>query len=216
VVTTIRYSKGSITYSTFDPQSMDVLRLDFTPSSVTADGKPMSPRTNLDEPGYVFEEATHVLRIRHDVAKNIDVQGAGGQAPPLYITFDAPHLPAGTMLEGQYPSGVVEWKADTWRIHVPQGKFGTFNLSLADPAAHSAEFRFYAPRIFVGVDVFNGGSSEATVTIHSPEIREISVTIKPGELQRLSTGWRDPSTSVIFDLKNGGDLQFDNLAYRYE
>jgi hypothetical protein len=156
------------------------------------------------------------LRIRHDAAKDIDVQGEDGQAPPLYITFDDPHLPAGTMLEGQYPSGAVDWAPDIWRIHVPQGKFGTFNLSLDDPAIHSAEFRFYAPRIFVGVDVYNGGSSPATVTIHSPEIREIAFTIKPGELKRLRTGWQDPSTAVVFDLKNGEGLQFDNLAYRYQ
>ena len=216
VVTRIRYGKGSVTYSTFDPQSIDVLRLDFVPKSVMADGKPMSPRSNLDGPGYVFEEATHVLRIRHDAAKDMDVQGEDGQPPPLYITFDDPHLPAATMLEGQYPSGAIDWAPDTWRIHVPHGKFGTFNLSLADPATRSAEFRFYAPRIFVGIDAYNGGSAPSTITIHAPEIREISFTVKPGELKRLRTGWQDPSTAVVFDLKNGEGLQFDNLAYRYQ
>jgi hypothetical protein len=65
----------------------------------------------------------------------------------------------------------------------------------------------------VGVDVYNGGASDATITIHSPEIREISFTIKPGQLQRLRTGWRDVSSGVIFELKNGEGLRFDNLAY---
>jgi hypothetical protein len=214
VVTRIHYGNSSVTYSTFDPQSTDVLRLDFVPSSVTADGKALSARKNIDEAGYVFDQATHVLRIRHDAARDIDVQGAGGQPPPLYVTFDDPHLPAGTIIEGQYPSGVIDWGIGTWRIHVPQGGFGSFNLSLADSNADSAAFRFFSPRIFVGVDVYNGGGSEATVTVHSPEIREISFTIKPGELRRLRTGWRDPSSSVIFDFKNGEGLQFDNLAYR--
>jgi hypothetical protein len=70
--------------------------------------------------------------------------------------------------------------------------------------------------VFVGVDVYNGGASEAVVTVHSPEVREMSFTIKPGELRRLRTGWRDASSVVFVELKNGENLRFDNLAYRQE
>ena len=96
---------------------------------------------------------------------------------------------------------------------MPPGKFGTFNLALDDPGTQSAKFHFYSPRLFVGVDAYNGGSSDAVLTIHSPNIREISFTLKPGELRRIRTGWRDPSSAVIFDLKNAEALRFDNLAY---
>ena len=216
VVTKISYGKGSVTYSTFDPASSDVLRLDFVPDFITANGKPLTRRKDLDQPGFTFDDVTHVLRIRHDDARDVDVQGKGGNTPPQYITFDDPHLPAGTVLNGEYPSGVIDWGTDAWRINVPEGGFGTFNLALTDAKAKTAEFRFYWPRIFVGVDVYNGGPSDATVTIHSPEIREISFTIKPGQLQRLRTGWRDPSSSVIFEFKNGEGLRFDNLAYQHE
>jgi hypothetical protein len=178
-----------------------------------ADGKTLARRQNLDEPGFTFDEKTRVLRIRHDGARNIGIEGTGGAAPPLYVTFDDPHLPAGTALDGPYPSGIIDWNPGQWRIHVPDGAFGTFNLALADPKADSAQFRFYSPRIFVGIDAYNGGASDATVTIHSPEIREQSFTIKPGEVRRIRTGWRDASTAVIFDLKNGEGLRFDNLAY---
>jgi hypothetical protein len=188
VVTKIRYGKGSVTYSTFDPQSTDVLRLDFVPEFITAGGNPLSQRKDLDQPGYTFDESLHVLRIRHDQATDIDVQGRDGQAPPRYVTFDDPHLPAGTRFRGQYPSGVIKWAADEWRINVPQGKFGTFNLALSDSSAVSAEFQFYSPRVFVGIDVYNGGTSESVLTIHSPDIREVSFTLKPGEMRRLRTG----------------------------
>ena len=217
VVTKISYRKGSITYSTFDPESSDVLRLDFVPDFVTANGKPLPRHKVVDQPGgYTFDDVTHVLRIRHEDARDIDIQGKGGSAPPQYITFDDPHLPAGTVLKAEYPSGVVDWGTDAWRINVPEGGFGTFNLALADAKAKTAEFRFHWPRIFVGVDVYNGGSADATVTIHSPEIRELSFTIKPGQLQRLRTGWRDASSSVIFEFKNGESLRFDNLAYLHD
>ena len=216
VVTKISYGQGSVTYSTFDPQSTDVLRLDFVPEFITADGKPLGRRKDLDQPGFVFDDSTRVLRIRHDDARDLDVQGQGGNVPPLYVSFDDPHLPAGTALKGQYPSGVIDWDPDQWRIHVPEGGFGTFNLALVDSKATTAEFRFDWPRIFVGVDVYNGGASEATVTIRSPEIREVSFTVKPGQLQRLRTGWRDASSSIIFELTNGEGLRFDNLAYAPE
>jgi hypothetical protein len=216
VVTKISYGKGSVTYSTFDPQSTDVLRLDFVPEFITADGKPLGRRKDLDQPGFVFDDSTRVLRIRHDDARDLDVQGQGGNVPPRYVSFDDPHLPAGTALKGQYPSGVIDWDPDQWRIHVPEGGFGTFNLALVDSKATTAQFRFYWPRIFVGVDVYNGGASEATVTIRSPEIPEVSFTVKPGQMQRLRTGWGNASSSVIFELTNGEGLRFDNLAYAPE
>jgi hypothetical protein len=215
VVTKINYRKGSVIYSTFDPQSTDVLRLDFVPEFVTVGGNPLSRRKDLDEPGYMFDESTRVLRIRHDQANDVDIQGkdGDGQAPSQYVTFDDPHLAAGTVLNGQYPSGVINWSADQWRIDVPRGKFGTFNIALANPKTESAEFNFCEPRVFLGVDVYNGGSSVALLTVQSPNNREESFTLKPGELRRIRTNWRDRSSAVIFDLKNGEGLRFDNLAY---
>jgi hypothetical protein len=178
-----------------------------------ANGRALGRRNDLDEPGFTFDDKTRVLRIRHDGASDISIEGSGGNAPPLYVTFDDPHLAAGTPLNGQYPSGVIDWGSGEWCIHVPDGTFGTFNLALVDANAETAKFRFYWPRVFVGVDVYNVGPADATLTVHSPEIREQSFTIKPGELRRLRTRWTDPSSSVIFDLKNGEGLRFDNLAY---
>jgi hypothetical protein len=202
VVTHINYGKGSVTYTTFDAQSSDVLRLDFTPDSVTGDGRPLTT--------FTFDEKTHVLRIQHDNAKDIDIQGIGGSAPPLYVTFDDPHLAAGTVLDGQY---LIDWGKAQWRIGVPNGKFGTFNLVLADPKSQHAQFRFYQPRIFAGIDIYNGGAAEATVTISSPNAREIPFTIEPGQLRRVRTEWRDPTFSVNFEFKNAEAIRFDNLAY---
>ena len=231
VITKISYGKGSVTYSTFDPQSSDVLRLDFVPEFITADGKPLTGRRNknnnpdgnnndsngreksLDQPGFTFDDSTRVLRIRHDNARSIDIQGKAENAPPEYVSFDDPHLPAATVLKGQYPSGVIDWGSGQWRINVPEGPFGTFNLTFVDPNATTADFRFYSPQIFAGVDVYNGGAADAAITFRSPETREVSFTVKPGQLQRLRTGWRDASSNVTFQLKNGEAIRFDNLAY---
>jgi len=223
VVTKISYGKGSVTYSTFDPQSSDVLRLGFVPEAVTANGKPLARlkdkekdrNKGLNQPGYTFDDETRVLRIRHDEARDIDIEGNDGNAPPEFITFDDPHLAAGTLLKGEYPSGVIDWGTDQWKISVPEGGFGTFNVALIHPQP-KAEIRFPWPRIFAGIDVYNAGASPATLTIHSPELPELSFTIKPGQLQRLRTAWHDPTTTVTFELKNAESLRFDNLAYIHE
>lgn len=215
VVTNMRYGKGSVTYSTFDPESEDVLRLDFVPQFVTADGRPLERRKDLNQPGYTFDIGTHVLRIHH-AARSIDIQGEDGSPVLRVITFDDPHLRAGTVIQRDYPAGAIEWGREQWRMHVPQGKFGTFNLALADPREHAADFSFYAPRVFVGVDVYNAGDADATLTMRSPQMRKATFTIKPGELRRLRTNWPDPSTKVTFEFENGEGLIFDNLAYRLD
>jgi hypothetical protein len=212
-VTKISYGRGSVTYSTFDTDSEDVLRLDFVPDSIAAGGRPLPRRQDLSKEGYVLDEKTKVLRIRHTSSRDIDIQGQGGRTPPIVITFDDPHLSAGANLKGEYPSGGIDWGRGAWRIGPPSGGFGTFNLVLADPKTEHAEFRFYYPRIFQGIDIYNGGTERAVVTIRSPELREFSENIDPGELKRVKTGWRDQSSAIIFDLKNGGGLRFDNLAY---
>jgi hypothetical protein len=143
----------------------------------------------------------------------VDIQGKGDQMPPSYITFDDPHRPAGTALTGEYPSGIVDWGTGAWQIGAPFGKFGTFNLALNDAKPHEAEFALVNPFIFVGMDVYNDGNNDATITLRSPEIRETTFTIKPKELRRLRTGWHDPSSRVLIDMTNGEGLRFDNLAY---
>ena len=225
VVTRIAYGAGSVTYSTFDAESTDVVRLDFVPDAVMIGGKAIKRVENLSTAlnqegadGYSFDEKTHVLRLRHSTSRDVDIQGKSDRKPLSYITFDDPHLAAGTRLAGQYPSGVIDWKGmenggPQWEIGTPFGKFGTFTLKLTDDKSRRVGFDFYAPRIFAGVDVYNDGESDATVTVSSPEIRGVSFTIKPKELQRLRTNWRDPSSRVWFDIANGQGLRFDNLAY---
>jgi hypothetical protein len=214
VVTKITYGAGSVTYSTFDAESTDVLRLDFIPESVTASGKPLARRQDLAAEGFTFDEATHVLRIRHTSSHDIDVQGHGGHSVPLYVTFDDPHVAAGTVLSGQYPGGVIAWPPTEWKIGVPAGKFGTFNLVLIDQEARAAEFQFVAPRILVGFDICNDGTSEATVTVRSDGNRTEAYKVKPGQVQRVRTRWRDVTSRVSLEFENGQALRFDNLAYQ--
>ena len=212
VVTRIRYGKGSVTYSTFDLESDDVLRLDFVPQSVTAGGKPIERRDRLSGPGYTFDDSTGVLRVRHEDSREIDIQGEGGGPGLQVISFDDPHLAAGTVRKGDYPAGVIYWGDGQWRMHVPQGKFGTFNLALADPGQNTAEFRFNRPRVLIGFDAYNAGDAEATITVRCLALPDVTFTVGPGELRRLRTEWLNPGSKVVLQFKNAEGLLIDNLS----
>ena len=212
-VTKIAYGKSSVTYSTFDVSSVDVLRLDFDPEFVTVGGHPLAARNDLQQEGYTFDKKTRVLRVFHEHSRDVDIQGDGGNPQLEYLTFDDPHLPAGTPLSGGYPTGVIDWNEGVWQIGVPNGKFGTFNLTLRDPSSSHAGFRFHNPHIFAGVDIYNGASHDSTILVRCKDQREVVVNLKPGELRRLRTGWRDATSSVDFEISFGDGLRFDNLAY---
>jgi hypothetical protein len=220
VVTKVAYAAGAVTYSTFDAESTDVLRLDFIPKQISVGGAPISARKDLRQEGYVFDAATRTLSVRHTHSRDVDIQGDSDRAPVSYITFDDPHLPALTVLTGQYPSGVIDWGNGAWEIGTPFGKFATFTLALTQTQtdqSHSqqAQFQFYSARIFAGLDVYNDGEDDAGITMQSPETGKVTFTIKPKELRRLRTGWKLPSSRVSFDLTNGQTLRFDNLAYQH-
>ncbi len=212
-VTKISYGAGSVTYSTFDDASTDVLRLDFVPDAVTADGRPLRKLHELNAAGYTFDLTTRVLRIRHDGARNIDIRGKSGNLVATLVTFDDPHLAAGALLSGGYPSARIDWGDGVWRIAPPGGKFATFHAVLADASARTAELKFSSPRVFVGIDVCNDGPEESAITIRSREQREQTVTLRAGELRRLRTGWTKTSLEVAFEFRNSRGLRFDNLAY---
>ncbi len=91
----------------------------------------------------------------------------------------------------------------------PGGKFGTFNLRMV--GARGA-FKFYAPRVFAGMDVSNGGDRDATVTFASEGMPDVVVVVKAGELKRVRTGWVGAVSGVKVEVV-GGDVRFDNLGW---
>jgi hypothetical protein len=210
VLTKISYGRGAITYSTFDRESIDVLRVDFDPTKVSAGGILLSKRSDLSQEGFIFDSSTRVLRIRHRRSGIVHIEGTGGSATPLFVTFDDPHQAAGTALRGEYPAGVIAWMGDSWTIHIPSGKLGTFNLATTK---RMAAFQLLRPHVFAGIDVSNPGAAEATLHVRCPEIGEITMSVNPGVMKRLRTGWRSSCSQVTFGISPGAELQFDNLAY---
>lgn len=75
VVRKVRYAARELSYSTFDEDATEIMRLAFRPARVTANGKPLGQRADLNEPGWVFDAKTGVLQVRHAAARDIVVSG---------------------------------------------------------------------------------------------------------------------------------------------
>ncbi len=221
VVTKMSYARGSVTYSTFDPSSIEVLRLNFHPDSVMEGGHNLSQRADLKEEGYVLDEAKNILQIRHDQSREISIQVDPNSAPkqmmaePVLsvVNFDNPHVGARVLLRGQYPSGEIDWGEKDWMVYPPHSLMSTFSLGTAGTDATSAEWRFLTPRSLVRLDVYNPTDKEVVLTIRGPEMREVIFHLKPGALQRIRTGWKVRASKVAFESSDLGSLRFDNFAY---
>ena len=91
VVRSVQYAPTDITYQVFDGSAQEVLRLNFTPQSVTADGVLLSARSDLLQEGWTFSSATGVLRVRHDVGTQLRISGTvlSSNLPPT-VSLDSP------------------------------------------------------------------------------------------------------------------------------
>ncbi len=80
VVNQIRYAKGRISYSTFDALApcQDVLRLSFSPRTITADGTPLKRISEPHQNGYTLQrlpDGDFIVTVRHDDCRDVVIEG---------------------------------------------------------------------------------------------------------------------------------------------
>ncbi|MBN2307509.1 MAG: hypothetical protein JXR94_00975, partial [Candidatus Hydrogenedentes bacterium] len=94
VVDWVCYGDGRIEYTTFDapPETIDVLRLAYLPTSISAGDGPLEERPALDRNGYAVEalgNGDYLISIRHDACRRIAIEG---DDPQQVIARDALNL----------------------------------------------------------------------------------------------------------------------------
>ena len=90
VVNWIEYADGRIAYTTCDalPETIDVARLAFMPQAVTANGKELEERPELDTNGYRIDTLPNgdcIVTIRHDNAGRVEITG---QDPQQFVAAE--------------------------------------------------------------------------------------------------------------------------------
>jgi hypothetical protein len=116
-------------------------------------------------------------------------------------------------LNGQYPSGVINWGSGTWFHSGPWGGFSTKSASFNDHATTAAAMTFLTPRRLVSFDAYNGGPSAASITVSCPGQPMVQRTVNAGWVLRIVTPWSGTCTTVTFGASNGWLTNFDNVAY---
>jgi hypothetical protein len=78
VVQAVTYRKHRLSYRTFDPESVETLRLSYLPRRIVAGTALLPARVDLASAGYSVRPAgggDFIVRIRHDTARRIRIEG---------------------------------------------------------------------------------------------------------------------------------------------
>jgi hypothetical protein len=137
---------------------------------------------------------------------------APASAASASASFDDLNTPTGHPLNGQYPSGVIDWGNGGWWLSGPYAQFGTNSVSFNGAGPTSASLSFVSPRTLVSVDADNGGKDAGSVALSCDGQGTTVATLAPGQSMTISTGWTQPCTSVTVESSNGWDTNFDNLV----
>ena len=73
VVKSIVYASSGVSYTTWDATSTELFRISSVPTNVLANGTPLPRRSDLTQPGWIYDENSGVLRVRHDNGTQIQV-----------------------------------------------------------------------------------------------------------------------------------------------
>jgi hypothetical protein len=127
------------------------------------------------------------------------------------VTFDDLTGP-NRALNGQYPTGVINWGSATWWLAAPWGRFTTNSISFTSAAQQNAAFTFVTPQRLLQVDAYNGGTVASTVSLSCAGQTTRTMSVAVGQLLTIATGWTTTCTTVTVGSSNGWNTNFDNLV----
>ncbi len=180
----------------------------FDAALVTAHNQKLTHLT----PGTTYHYRVHGA----DASGNASVSGdhtftTAAALPTLTVTFDdlaGENQP----LNGQYPSGVIDWGSGGWFHSGPFGLFSTKSVGFNGPSLTSASLTLPTPRRLVSIRAYNGGPP-TTVTLSCPGQIDKKADLMPGEIVTVPTGWAGTCSSVTISSTNGWDTNFDDLVF---
>jgi hypothetical protein len=131
-------------------------------------------------------------------------------APPQTVTFDN-LSPPNRPLNGQYPSGLINWGTNSWFLSGPYGGDPSNSVSFNGSGMTSAVLTFINPRRVVSLQAYNGGSSPSSVTLTCSGLSS-QMTVGAGQNATLETGWNMACTTLTIASSNGWETNFDALV----
>ncbi len=86
VVKSVTYAAGSVDYTTADESSIERLKVNFVPQSVSVNGVSLPARADVSAAGWVYDSASGLLQIRHDTGTQVhlsDTVSTPDTVPPV-------------------------------------------------------------------------------------------------------------------------------------
>lgn len=83
IVTAVTYGTHGIAYETHDAAAIELLRLFQAPTNVLAGGVALPQRADLTQPGWTWDAAGGLLRIRHDTTNQVQIAFNVPPEPPM-------------------------------------------------------------------------------------------------------------------------------------
>jgi thermitase len=127
------------------------------------------------------------------------------------LTFDDLTSP-NRALNGQYPSGTVDWGTAQWYLSGPWGLFRTNSVGFNGPVPLSEPISITAPWRLSQLDAYNGGLASSTLTLSCIGNAPVTAVINSGRLVTVQTNWSAPCSPVTIASTNGWDTNLDNLV----
>jgi hypothetical protein len=130
--------------------------------------------------------------------------------PPATIDFNnltAVQAP----LNGQYPTGVIDWGTNGWWLSGPWRLFTTNSISFNGSGRTSGTFSFLTPKRLISLKAFNGGTVASTITLSCAGNTAKTMSVAANQLLTITTGWTSTCTTVTVGSSNGWNTNFDDL-----
>ncbi|PYR81119.1 MAG: hypothetical protein DMF87_06450 [Acidobacteria bacterium] len=159
----------------------------------------------------------HALSARaRDAAGNVATATAVNitvNNPVGTTTIDFNAHQANVNLNGQYPTGVVDWGTNVWWVASPWGQFTTNSISFNRAGITSGSFTFVSPKRLVSIKAYNGGTSATTITLTCAGNATVTQSVSVAQLVTISTGWTVACSTVMVGSSNGWDTNLDDVTY---
>jgi hypothetical protein len=130
---------------------------------------------------------------------------------PTTVTFDDLTNP-NRVLNGQYPTGLLDWGTNSWWLSGPYGKFTSNSVSFNGGGPTTESFAVIGSHQLLQLTAFNGGTTATTVTLSCAGQTTKVVMLTAGQLATIQTGWTGSCSKVTITSTNGWGTNFKNLV----
>lgn len=138
------------------------------------------------------------------------------RATTAIVNFnDLPDSSINKALNGEYPTGVIDWGNNIWYLSGPLKKFKTNSVSFNISSNNSASFTFLSPAIITSIQAFNSGNKLSTVTLSCSTNPTVTKSVNPNALTTINTEWTNTCTIITLGSSNGWLTKFDNIVYEF-